>query len=202
MSQTETRNDAKNEKASSASLAEVQHRAEAAEKQVEELKRTVESLKDEHRSLKEEISEAPRNTEDESRAQTRGDEVDVLRSDSMMAHLLDSLEGGKDIGHYGRLVFAMVARHFLSDDAVIEWLRKDRDFSAEAAIAMLRQVEGRDYNPPRRDRILAWQKEQEFPIIPSPEDPDCGNIYKSLKFPQEVYEHIQEYQEEKVLAER
>ena len=29
-----------------------------------------------------------------------------------MAHLLDSLNDGKDIGHYGRLVFAMVARHF------------------------------------------------------------------------------------------
>src|SRR5205823_10744542 len=33
-----------------------------------------------------------------------------LRNDSMMAHLLDSLRDGKDIGHYGRLVFAMVAR--------------------------------------------------------------------------------------------
>jgi hypothetical protein len=27
-----------------------------------------------------------------------------LRKDSMMAHLLDSLKAGKDIGHYGRLV--------------------------------------------------------------------------------------------------
>ena len=35
-----------------------------------------------------------------------------LRKDSMMAHLLDSLDAGKDIGHYGRLVFAMEARHF------------------------------------------------------------------------------------------
>jgi hypothetical protein len=27
-----------------------------------------------------------------------------MRKDSMMAHLLDSLHAGKDIGHYGRLV--------------------------------------------------------------------------------------------------
>ena len=33
--------------------------------------------------------------------------VDQLRSNDMMAHLLDALEHGKDIGHYGRLVFAM-----------------------------------------------------------------------------------------------
>ena len=33
--------------------------------------------------------------------------VEELRKDEMMAHLLDSLDQGKDIGHYGRLVFAM-----------------------------------------------------------------------------------------------
>ena len=31
---------------------------------------------------------------------TEGGEAE-LRKDSMMAHLLDSLEAGKDIGHYG-----------------------------------------------------------------------------------------------------
>ena len=71
----------------------------------------------------------------------------------------------------------------------------------EEAAALLRQVEGRDYNPPRRDRILAWQAQQEFPILPNPDDPDCGNVYRNLKFPQSVYEHIQEYQEEKIHAE-
>ena len=49
----------------------------------------------------------------------------------MMSHLIDALDAGKDIGHYGRLVFAMVAHHFLSDQAVIEWLNKDRDFTPE-----------------------------------------------------------------------
>lgn len=123
-----------------------------------------------------------------------------MRSNSMMAHLLDSLDRGEDIGHYGRLVFAMVARHFMDDDEVIAELTKDTDFSEDQAVGMLRQVEGRDYNPPRRDRIMQWQAEQEFPIIPNANDPDCGNVYKSLRFPKELYEHIEGYQAEKTEA--
>ena len=123
--------------------------------------------------------------------------LEALREDSMMAHLLDALERGEDIGHYGRLVFAMIARHFLSDDEVLAELTKDNDFSEEEARQMLVQVEGRDYSPPRRDRILEWQSEQSFPIIPNADDPDCGNVYKSLRFPKETYSHIGHYQEEK-----
>jgi hypothetical protein len=123
-----------------------------------------------------------------------------LRKDAMMAHLLDSLEAGKDIGHYGRLVFAMVASRFLPEEEVIDWLAKDPDFSREKASVMLRQVEARDYNPPRRERILQWQAEQDFPIVPDPADPDCGNVYKSLKFTHQVYDHIENYQAEKAEA--
>jgi hypothetical protein len=123
-----------------------------------------------------------------------------LRKDSMMAHLLDSLADGKDIGHYGRLVFAMVARHFMPHEEVIAWLRRDSDFGEAEAAAMLTQVEGRDYNPPKRDRILEWQAEQEFPIIPNPEDPDCGNLYRNLKFPDTIYHHIEHYQEQKIAS--
>ena len=126
---------------------------------------------------------------------------DELRKDSMMVHLLDSLEAGKDIGHYGRLVFSMVARHFLPHEEVLAWLTRDPDFSAEQATLMLRQVEGKDYTPPKRDRILDWQKQQEFPIIPDPEDPDSGNLYRNLKFPDEIYKHIGNYQEQKLESE-
>jgi hypothetical protein len=123
--------------------------------------------------------------------------IAALREDSMMAHLLDALDAGQDIGHYGRLTFAMIARHFLSDDEVLAELTKDNDFSEEEARQMLMQVEGRDYSPPRRERILEWQAEQEFNIIPNRHDPDCGNVYKSLRFPKETYSHIGHYQEEK-----
>lgn len=124
----------------------------------------------------------------------------ALRNDSMMAHLLDSLAEGKDIGHYGRLVFAMVARHFMPHDEVLAWMTKDKDFDEEQARLMLRQVEGRDYNPPKRARIVEWQAQQDFPILPNPEDPDCGNLYRNLKFPEEIYSHIGQYQEKKMEA--
>jgi hypothetical protein len=123
-----------------------------------------------------------------------------LRKDMMMAYLLDSLEAGKDIGHYGRLVFAMVGRHFLQRQEVVAWLTRDADFEEAEAENLLRQVEGRDYNPPRRDRILEWQAQQAFPILPDPEDPDCGNVYRNLKFPDATYEHIGQYQEQKAAA--
>jgi hypothetical protein len=125
------------------------------------------------------------------------DPVADLRNDAMMVHLMAALDQGTDIGHYGRLVFAIVASKFLPGDEVFGWLTKDRDFTAQQAEAMIRQVESRDYNPPRRERILQWQSEQEFPIIPDTHDPDCGNVYKSLKFPKDVYEDIESYQEEK-----
>ena len=123
--------------------------------------------------------------------------IEALREDAMMRHLLDSLEAGEDIGHYGRLTFAMIARHFLTDDEVLAEMTKDETCSEEDARQMLMQVEGRDYSPPRRDRIMEWQSEQEFPIIPNPHDPDCGNVYKSLRFSKKTYNHIGHYQEEK-----
>ncbi len=120
-----------------------------------------------------------------------------LRSNSMMAHLLDSLDRGEDIGHYGRLVFAMIARHFGSDDDVVAALRQDRDFSEEDARALVAQVEQADYSPPKRAKIMEYQAQQDFPIIPNPDDPDAGNVYRDLKFPDHVYEHIAQYREAK-----
>jgi hypothetical protein len=68
--------------------------------------------------------------------------------------------------------------------------------SEEQARALVLQVRGRDYNPPKREKILQWQAEQGFPICPS-EDPDGCNVYRNLKFPDGVYEHINEYYEQK-----
>ena len=59
--------------------------------------------------------------------------VSDLRKNDMMAHLLDSLEAGKDIGQYGRLVFAMVARHFVSENELVKLLSKDKNFSEDDA---------------------------------------------------------------------
>ena len=126
--------------------------------------------------------------------------IEDLRQDRMMAHLLDALEEGRDIGHYGRLVFTLVARHFLDEDEVVDYLCKDEDCDEAKARALVRQVEARDYNPPRRDRIIEWMQEQGFPICPDADDPDACNVYKDLKFPHEVYENISQYREAKVEA--
>jgi hypothetical protein len=125
---------------------------------------------------------------------------EALRKNGMMAHLLDSLEAGKNIGHYGRLVFAMVARHFVDDHELVAKLRQDPDFGEDEARALVEQVKGRDYNPPRREKVLQFQALQEFPICPNAEDPDACNVYKDLQFPESVYSHISQYREQKAHA--
>ena len=118
--------------------------------------------------------------------------IEELRKNRMMSHLLDALDRGEDIGHYGRLVFAMVGRHFMSEDELCA--RLARNVSEDEARALCKQVEAHDYNPPRRERILEWQSQQAFPICP---EPDECNVYRDLKFPDRVYQHIEEFYAEK-----
>lgn len=114
-----------------------------------------------------------------------------IQQSPMMNHLVKSLERGEDIGHYGRLVFVMVSQYFLSQDEIVRLLRKDPDCDEEKARGILKQVEAHGYNPPKPDRILAWMNEQAFPICENAEnDRSSCNVYKSLKFPPEVYERI------------
>jgi hypothetical protein len=119
-----------------------------------------------------------------------------LRDSPMMAHLLDALEAGTDVGHYGRLTFAMIARHFLDEDDLLRLLASQPGQSEDEVRALLLQVQGRDYNPPKRERILEWQARQDFPICPTPDDPAACNVYRELQFPDSVYEHIEEFWEE------
>ncbi len=123
-----------------------------------------------------------------------------LRDSPMMAHLLDALEAGTDIGHYGRLTFAMIARHFLDEEELVRLLSNQPDHSETEARALFQQVQERGYNPPKRERILEWQAQQDFPICPTPDDPASCNVYRELRFPQEVYDHIEEFYEERAEA--
>src|SRR5436305_14365960 len=84
-----------------------------------------------------------------------------LGDSPMMAHLLDALEAGTDIGHYGRLTFVMVARHFLEEDKIVDFLAHQPDQNEEDARALFLQVKAHDYNPPKRERILQWQAQQD-----------------------------------------
>lgn len=134
-----------------------------------------------------------RRTDDDQRG-------DSLEDSPTMAYLLRALKDGTDIGHYGRLTFVMVAQYFMTDDKIEALLAKQPDHGEEDAKQLVAQVKAHGYNPPRRDKILAWQREQEFPIIPNPDDPDSGNLYRELRFPDDIYENIGDYYEEKVEA--
>jgi hypothetical protein len=89
----------------------------------------------------------------------------------------------------------------MDDEELIRRLGKNPDFGEEKARALVHQVKQRGYNPPKRQKIMEWQKEQEFPICPGGDDPDGCNIYRNLKFPDGVYEKIEEYHEQKAEAE-
>ena len=127
--------------------------------------------------------------------------IDVLNRNPMMAHLNAALDKGKDIGHYGRLIYAMIARHFLKPEDVAERLAGSKGFDEAQARALVMQVTARDYSPPGPGKIAQWQQEQEFPILP-PDHPTSNdaNVYQDLTFPSHVYEKINEYYEEKADA--
>ncbi len=122
-----------------------------------------------------------------------------LRDSNLMAHLMDALDQGKDIGHYGQLVFAMVAQHFMDEEELVAWLEKN--LSTEDARKLALEVREADYNPPKRNTILEWQAMQDFPICPDPEDPNACNVYRELRFPQDVYDRIDDFWAEKAEAE-
>ena len=58
-----------------------------------------------------------------------------------MNHLIGSLEKGQDIGHYGRLVFVMVGRYFVSEQELVELLTRDKDCDETKARTLIQQVE-------------------------------------------------------------
>ncbi len=123
--------------------------------------------------------------------------MEDLKQSQMMNHMLEALDNGEDIGHYGRLTFAMVGVYFANDDELVQVMSQDEDADEREVRAMVQQVREKGYNPPNRDKILEWQQKQDFQICPNPDDPDACNVYSELDIPQEVLEDIQEYREEK-----
>jgi hypothetical protein len=53
--------------------------------------------------------------------------MDDLKQSPMMKHMLEALNRGEDIGHYGRLTFVMVARHFVDNEELVGLLTQDAD---------------------------------------------------------------------------
>ncbi|HET7035642.1 MAG TPA: hypothetical protein VFI42_08180 [Thermomicrobiaceae bacterium] len=122
--------------------------------------------------------------------------MEQLQGSAMMQHLMDALGQGKDIGHYGRLTVAMVGHLFLDKQELLKLLEQGTGASQEDLMALVQEVAARDYNPPTRQQILDWQRRQDFPICPHPEDPDACNVYEELKLPERIYDQIKEYRAE------
>lgn len=97
--------------------------------------------------------------------------VEDLRKSPMMSHILDALDRGEDIGHYGRLTFAMIGCYFMGNDELVELLTKDNDANEQEMRALVQQVEDKGYSPPRRDRILQWLGPARFRYLPEPRRP-------------------------------
>ena len=146
-------------------------------------------------STKQSKAQNQRSRADERRDETPDGRSESLQDSPMMVHLLDALEAGQDVGHFGRLTFAMIGRHFLDEEALVSLLANQPDHGETDARALVRQVEAKEYSPPKRERILEWQAQQDFPICPTPDDPSSCNVYRELRFPDEVYEHIEEFYE-------
>ena len=132
----------------------------------------------------------------------QGGQSDELQNSPMMVHLMDALEKGTDIGHYGRLTFVMVARFFLSDDEMVKLLSKQQDFDEKKAQALVLEVKAHGYNPPKPARIIQWQSQQDFPICPTPDEPNACDVYRDLRFPEKIYDNINEFWEEKAEAQQ
>lgn len=110
-----------------------------------------------------------------------------------MAHLLDALEAGKDVGHFGRLTLVTIGWHFSDEGALVSLLAKQPDHGEVDARALVRQAQQKDYRPPKREHILEWQAQQDFAICPTPDDPGSCTVYRELRFSDGVYEHLEDY---------
>jgi hypothetical protein len=122
-------------------------------------------------------------------------QAEDLRESPMMASLWDDLKIGVDVGHFGRLLFCIVARHFMQEDEIIKLLSNGDNMVPEDAQAMLLNVNERNYNPPRPAVIRKWQERQGYKIIPVEHQHDLayGNLYSELRFPREIYEQVGEF---------
>ena len=143
----------------------------------------------------------PTSDKTDAEMMSRSDAIKALKKNHMMRHLAEALEGGEDIGHYGRFTFASIARHFMKPDDLAKYLAKDEDEAIEDARALVHQVNDADYSPPGPAKIRKWNEEQDFPILP-PDHPtsDDANVYQDLDFPDHVYDKINAYHREQAEA--
>jgi hypothetical protein len=84
--------------------------------------------------------------------------IQELRQNPMMSHLLDALQQGDDIGHYGRLVFATVERFPRSSRAFGSDVDTRADISKyiDAALLHLPRMRRKYRTQARKKRGMAF----------------------------------------------
>lgn len=120
---------------------------------------------------------------------------EALAASPTVARWLAALDARQDIGHFGRLAFTTVARHFLADDELAALLAGQPNYDVAKAHKLLAQVRDRGYSPPARLRLLEWQARQSFRLLPNADDPTAGNLYRELTFPDSVFGQIEQFWE-------
>jgi hypothetical protein len=80
--------------------------------------------------------------------------MDELRRNPMIAHLLDALDKGKDIGHYGRLTFATVGHHYLDRGELVEILSKGKGADEGDLRCLVHHAVTRGFHVPTWEQIL------------------------------------------------
>jgi hypothetical protein len=85
-----------------------------AEQRVEELEERIQALENSRQPQpsKKSDQQQDQNLNDSDESTSEEESLQGLRNEPMMDHLLNALASGRDIGHYGRLVFAMVGPIF------------------------------------------------------------------------------------------
>src|SRR5690349_19493278 len=81
----------------------------------------------------------------------------ALAASPTVARWLQALEAGQDIGHFGRLAFVSIARHFLSTEELASLLAGQPHSDQAKAQKLIERVCQRGYSPPTRPRLLEWQ---------------------------------------------
>jgi len=77
----------------------------------------------------------------------------------------------------------MIGRHAVSSDELVELLTKDHDADEQEMRALVQQVGEKGYSPPRREKFLEYQSQQDFRSAPSPTIPTHATLTRSWSSP-------------------
>ena len=131
--------------------------------------------------------------------------LDDLKRNPMMRRIIQTMESGQDVGHYGRFIFTVVASYFIGEKEITDLLKRQPEIEdSEEALGFYLQVASARYVMPTSARIRAWDKSEEqknFPLIIQG-DRNSGNLYREIPLPQQALVSVRSYWREAAVAYR